>query len=131
MAAARADRNQPQLELDYIERLVKDYEVKTEFDNGDRSMSAARVLFGVIGISIAMLGIAAAQPRDLPPGPNRDMVSRACQACHDLSMVVAATGLTREGWNATIEEMISYGMRVDKEDREKILEYLSSYLGSR
>lgn len=131
MAAARADRNQPQLELDYIERLVKDYEVKTEFDNGDRSMSAARVLFGVIGISIAMLGIAAAQPRDLPPGPNRDMVSRACQACHDLSMVVAATGLTREGWNATIEEMISYGMRVDKEDREKILEYLSNYLGSR
>jgi len=131
VAAARADRNQPQLELDYIERLVKDYEVKTEFDNGDRSMSAARVLFGVIGISIAMLGIAAAQPRDLPPGPNRDMVSRACQACHDLSMVVAATGLTREGWNATIEEMISYGMRVDKEDREKILEYLSSYLGSR
>jgi hypothetical protein len=46
-------------------------------------------------------------------------------------MVVAATGLTREGWNATIEEMISYGMRVDREDREKILEYLSSYLGSR
>jgi hypothetical protein len=39
--------------------------------------------------------------------------------------------MSREGWSATIEEMISYGMRVDKEEREKILEYLSSYLGSR
>jgi len=46
-------------------------------------------------------------------------------------MVVAATGLTRDGWNATIEEMVSYGMRVDGEDRAKILEYLSSYLGSK
>jgi len=46
-------------------------------------------------------------------------------------MVVAATGLTREGWDATIEEMISYGMRGDAEDRAKILDYLSSSLGSR
>jgi hypothetical protein len=94
-------------------------------------MSTGRLLFGALSISVAMLGAATAQRADLPAGPNRDVVSRACQACHDLSMVVAATGLSREGWNATIEEMISYGMRVDKEDREKILDYLSSYLGSR
>ena len=94
-------------------------------------MSRARHLFGVLSITVTMLSAAAAQQRDLPAGPNRDLVSRACQACHDLAMVVAATGLTREGWNATIEEMISYGMRVDAEDRAKILEYLSSYLGSR
>jgi cytochrome c5 len=94
-------------------------------------MSGGRLLLGALSISVAMLGPAAAQLRDLPPGPNRDLVSRACQACHDLAMVVAATGLTREGWNATIEEMISYGMRVDAEDRAKILDYLSNNLGSR
>jgi cytochrome c5 len=93
-------------------------------------MSRARLSFGVLSITVAMLGTAAAQPADLPAGPNRDVVSRACQACHDLSMVVAATGLSREGWNATIEEMISYGMRVTSDDRAKILDYLSSYLGS-
>lgn len=92
-------------------------------------MSRGRLIF--VSVSVAMLGAAAAQAADLPAGPDRDVVSRACQACHDLAMAVAATGLTREGWNATIEEMVSYGMRVDKEDREKILEYLSSYLGSR
>jgi cytochrome c5 len=94
-------------------------------------MSGGRLLLGALSISVAMLGTAAAQLRDLPAGPNRDLVSRACQACHDLAMVVAATGLTREGWNATIDEMISYGMRVDAEDRAKILDYLSNNLGSR
>ena len=94
-------------------------------------MKGGRLLFGALSISVAMLGPAAAQPRDLPAGPNRDLVSRACQACHDLNMVLAATGLTREGWDATIEEMISYGMRVDADDRAKILEYLANALGSR
>jgi hypothetical protein len=94
-------------------------------------MRTVRLLFGVIGTTVAILGAAAAQQRDLPAGPNRDLVSRACQACHDLSMVVAATGLSREGWDATIEEMISYGMRVDADDRGKILDYLSNNLGSR
>jgi hypothetical protein len=92
-------------------------------------MSGATLLFGVVSISVAMLGAASGQRADLPAGPNREFVSRACQACHDLSMVVAATGLSREGWDATIEEMISYGMRVTAEDRVKMLDYLSSYLG--
>jgi cytochrome c5 len=93
-------------------------------------MSTAKLSFGVLSMTLAMLGTAAAQRADLPAGPNREVVSRACQACHDLSMVIAATGLTREGWNATIEEMISYGMRVEADDRAKILDYLSNYLGS-
>ena len=93
-------------------------------------MSRVRLLSGVLGVTVAMLGAAAAQRADLPAGPDRDVVSRACQACHDLNMVVAATGLSREGWNATIDEMVSYGMRVSAEDRAKILDYLSGYLGS-
>ena len=93
-------------------------------------MRRARLLCGVLGVTVAMLGAASAQRADLPAGPDRDVVSRACQACHDLSMVVAATGLSREGWNATIDEMVGYGMRVTPEDRAKILDYLSDYLGS-
>jgi hypothetical protein len=84
---------------------------------------------GAVAGLLAM-GMAAAQGLTLPAGPNRDLVSRECQACHDLSMVLAATGLTRDGWDATIEEMTGYGMRVAPGDRTKILEYLSNYLGS-
>jgi hypothetical protein len=87
------------------------------------------LLFVVVGTVLLTAGVAAAQAT-LPAGPDRDLVSRECQACHDLSMVLAATGLTRDGWNATIEEMTSYGMRVGPDDRTKILEYLTNYLGS-
>jgi hypothetical protein len=93
-------------------------------------MSRATLLFGVLGASFMNLGTAAAQQIELPAGPNRDVVSHECQACHDLGMVVAAAGMSREGWSATIDEMISYGMRVEPADREKILDYLSSFLGS-
>jgi cytochrome c5 len=78
-----------------------------------------------------MLGTAAAQRPELPPGPNREVVSRECQACHDLSMVVAAAGLSRDGWDALMDEMTSYGMRITAEERAKIVEYLATNLGPR
>ena len=93
-------------------------------------MSRARLLFGILGVTFVAIGDARAKRNELPAGPNRDLVSSECQACHDLGMVFAASGLTREGWDATIEEMVSYGMRTNPEDRAKILEYLSSFLGT-
>ena len=93
-------------------------------------MNRARLLFCTLGVTLVAIGEAGAQRNELPAGPNRDLVSRECQACHDLSMVFAATGLNRQGWDATIEEMVSYGMRTNPEDRAKILDYLSSFLGT-
>ncbi len=66
---------------------------------------------------------------ELPAGPNRDVVARACSACHDLGMVYEAAGQTREGWNGTIEEMTGYGLKVSPDERAQILEYLTSFLG--
>ena len=93
-------------------------------------MKRARLLIGVIGGVVVMLGAAAAQQADLPAGPNREVVFRKCQGCHDLSVVVQATGLSRADWSATIDEMVtSNGMSVTPEERAIILDYLSSYLG--
>jgi hypothetical protein len=75
-----------------------------------------------------MLGVSGAGALDLPPGPNRDIVTRECQACHSLDMV-AATNETREIWNNLLNAMTSYGLRVSDEDRAKILDYLSTALG--
>jgi hypothetical protein len=93
-------------------------------------MMSVRLSFGVLGATALMLGVAAAQGIELPAGPDREVVSRECQACHDLSMVVAAKGLTRDGWNGVLDEMTSYGLNVSPEQRRQILEYLSTYLGS-
>jgi hypothetical protein len=77
------------------------------------------------------MSAAAAQPIALPAGPNRELVSRECQACHDLGMVIAAAGLTRDGWTNILAEMTTYGMNVSPDDQGKIIEYLSTYLGPR
>jgi hypothetical protein len=93
-------------------------------------MKIARLLYGVIGGVVVTLGAAAGQQVDLPAGPDRDLVSRKCQGCHDLSVVIEASGLNREDWNDTIDEMVtSNGMNVTPEERAKILDYLSNYLG--
>jgi hypothetical protein len=93
-------------------------------------MNRAKMLFGVLGATVLMLGAAAAQPIELPPGPDREVVTRECQACHDLTMVVGSTGLSRDGWNGVIDEMTSYGLHVTPQERAQILEYLATYLGS-
>jgi hypothetical protein len=89
-------------------------------------MRGEQLSLGIL-VGSFVLAMAAAQGAELPPGPNRDVVSRECQACHDVDMVVA-TRRSREGWNSLLDEMTSYGMRVDPEDRAKILDYLATAL---
>ncbi len=88
-----------------------------------------RLLFGALGAGFVTLGAALAQQGELPAGPNRELVAHECAACHDLEMVIAGAGGTRQAWSDTVDEMIGYGARIDPEERQKIVEYLSSALG--
>jgi hypothetical protein len=97
--------------------------------NGDRGMNGARLLLGVIGCTGLLALGAMAAGDELPPGPNRELVSQACGACHDLDGLVAAAGASREDWDGAIDEMIGNGMHVTPEDRAKILDYLATALG--
>jgi hypothetical protein len=98
----------------------------TETERMRRLLVLLLVGFGLTAMAAPTAG---AQGLELPAGPDRDLVSRACQACHDLGMVLAATGLTRSGWDAAIDEMITYGMKVEPDERTRMLDYLSSRLG--
>ena len=51
-----------------------------------------------------------------------------CIVCHSLEMV-AQQRLDREGWEAILDRMISYGAPIPPEDRPAILEYLVTHLG--
>lgn len=89
-------------------------------------MNTARLIAGMISASVLSVGAGAVE---LPAGPNKDIVARACSSCHDLDMVFDAAGQTREGWSGTIEEMAGYGLKVSAAERAQILEYLVSFLG--
>jgi mono/diheme cytochrome c family protein len=72
---------------------------------------------------------AGAERIELPPGPNRDLVYAKCRTCHDLQYVVESAGITHDNWVALIEDMGQYGLRIPAEEREKIVQYLVTYLG--
>ena len=93
-------------------------------------MRRVQLLFGVLGAALAAFANTADRA-ELPDGPNRALVAAQCGACHDLQPLfdAAAAGVNRDDWNAAIDEMTSYGLKVTPEQRAQILEYLATYLG--
>ena len=66
----------------------------------------------------------------LPPGPGREEVFYACQACHSL-MIVVQQGLTRHRWDETLTWMVEeQGMpELDEDERVLVLDYLAEHYG--
>jgi hypothetical protein len=82
-------------------------------------------------VTVAGLGGSALAEVELPAGPNRDLVTRTCSACHELTNLTDTGGLSREDWDGTLEDMKSYGARFTLEERTVILEYLVTFLPPR
>jgi cytochrome c5 len=95
-------------------------------------MLGMRLSFAItlpVGALIGALIGGMAGAAELPSGPNRDLVSRMCAACHDLDMVLGAAGANREAWDGAIDQMTEYGLKITADERAKILEYLATVLG--
>lgn len=84
---------------------------------------------GLLGIVLVAAGVRAAGEIQLPPGPNRELVYGACRTCHDLQYLVESAGIGRDDWASVIKGMGQYGLRISPAEREKILDYLATYLG--
>ena len=66
-------------------------------------------------------------PEEFAAGPGRDEAFYACTACHNFKLV-AAQGLSRAGWDDSINLMIRrHNMPpLDGKDREVVLNYLEA-----
>ena len=82
-------------------------------------MRRVQLLFGVLGAALAAFAAYSADGAELPDGPNRALVAAQCGACHDLQPLfdAAAAGVNRDDWNAAIDEMTSYGLKVTPDQR--------------
>jgi mono/diheme cytochrome c family protein len=83
----------------------------------------------VAALWMAAASSASAQRFDLPEGPGRELVYGHCQTCHDLQSVVDSAGIRRGAWDAFLDNMKDYGLRVSDDQRARILDYLGTYLG--
>lgn len=73
---------------------------------------------------------AAAVHIKLPAGPGRDVVYARCRVCHDLEYVIESKGMDRTGWDGLLYSMEEFGVVLTEDEREKVLDYLSTYLGA-
>jgi DNA uptake protein ComE-like DNA-binding protein len=65
----------------------------------------------------------------LPDGPGRETVERVCATCHPAA-TSASVRHTREGWEATINDMVNRGANASDEELAAILDYLSTHFAS-
>lgn len=65
----------------------------------------------------------------LPDGPGKDVTVKACGTCHEARRA-ASVRLTREGWAAVIDGMVTRGAKVSNDEFPVILDYLATqFLG--
>src|SRR5215831_13531760 len=60
----------------------------------------------------------------LPDGPGRDVVERACGACHPATMVLGRN-LSREEWNAEVAKMVQQGAKLTDAEHMQVVDYLA------
>ncbi len=96
----------------------------------------ARLLLLFLSVIAVISTAAIAQVEDeepemalLPTGEGREDVFYLCSACHSIKTVVQQR-LSRDVWDETLDWMVEeQGMpELDEEDRQQILEYLSTYV---
>src|ERR1041385_5803511 len=61
----------------------------------------------------------------MPEGPGRAEVQKLCSECHELERSISLRQ-DRDGWKATINKMVSFGMQGTDRDFSLVLEYLSA-----
>jgi cytochrome c553 len=75
---------------------------------------------------------AAAPGDELPDGPGKKVLLRACTTCHDLDEVTKFKGYyTRAQWKDIVVTMREYGASVTDEEVDPLADYLASAIGKK
>lgn len=99
-------------------------------DRGAGALGAA--LAAVFAIALWAAPVAVPRARadiSLPQGPGVDLVYARCRTCHDLQYLVDSAGLLPAQWDAVLQSMHDYGLKLDDAERREILTYLTTWLG--
>jgi cytochrome c5 len=68
----------------------------------------------------------------LPDGAGRQILNRACVACHGLTEVTKFRGFyARQQWRDIVLTMVDYGAPVGEKDVEVLTDYLTANLGKK
>jgi competence ComEA-like helix-hairpin-helix protein len=66
--------------------------------------------------------------QDLPDAEGKELIVKTCTVCHGLEPILKA-GRDADGWQETAEFMEQNGARIDPDEKDSIINYLTTYLG--
>ncbi|MGC2403498.1 MAG: PQQ-binding-like beta-propeller repeat protein, partial [Acidobacteriaceae bacterium] len=79
---------------------------------------------------LVSLGTAAGQtvsaPEQLPPGPGRELVTRACSSCHSTQTVMQHRD-TATGWANQVDAMVARGAMLSAAEESTVVAYLAQH----
>jgi len=65
----------------------------------------------------------------LPDGPMAAKASTACTECHE-ARIILQQRLSKVAWTKEVDKMVKWGAVVDGNDRDALIDYLSSNFGT-
>jgi virginiamycin B lyase len=102
-------------------------------------MSKGSLFLSVAAGFLLCLGVATAQAPSgrggggrgfdqvtLPNGPGKELVQSACSECHGLGQVAASGGYDHQGWQLTVERMVTDGAKVPPSQVPVVVDYLAT-----
>jgi cytochrome c5 len=80
----------------------------------------------------AVSATAEEQAVELKPGPGKEVVENACNACHSLDyIVINSPFLNEKQWEASVNKMIkTFGAPIDEAEAKQIVSYLAKTYGA-
>jgi cytochrome c5 len=86
--------------------------------------------FIAIVLTVFSISYAGEENLVLKEGKNKELVQAYCSACHSVDYIMMNSKfLDRKGWEAEVNKMIKLGAPINKEDSEKIIDYLVKNYG--
>jgi hypothetical protein len=90
-----------------------------------RSVLAA-VLLAVFAVTLARAQSTSSP--ELPAGPIQAKATTACGECHEARIIVQQR-LSKAVWTKEVDKMVKWGALVDSQDRDALIDYLSTNFG--
>jgi competence protein ComEA len=78
----------------------------------------------VCSIGVSLLVATALAQSEFPEGPGKATFFKVCSQCHRADLVLGMRQ-SKEGWKATVDDMVIRGAPGTDEDFQKIMEYLA------
>jgi len=79
-------------------------------------------------LSLFLISVTPVFAQDLPDGPGKDIVVKACTSCHDADNFTGKKH-TKDEWKSVVDTMIGYGAEITDEQTEVITSYLAKNYG--